>query len=88
MYKRDLALNDLQWLMCHKSLPTQTIMLQDWTLVVEQVEQSETSFQVLLSTTNDFIQHYSFVGTQLNSFNYCYIVLIIQFNINHLCAHS
>ena len=28
------------------------------------------------------------VSTQLNGFNYCYLTLIIQFNINHLFAHS
>ena len=28
------------------------------------------------------------VSTQLNGFNYCYIILIIPFNINHLFEHS
>ena len=28
------------------------------------------------------------VSTQLNGFNYCYITLIILFNIHHLFAHS
>ena len=27
------------------------------------------------------------VSTQLNGFNYCYLTLIILFNINHLFAH-
>ena len=27
-------------------------------------------------------------STQLNSFNWCYLKLILQFNINHLFAHS
>ena len=30
----------------------------------------------------------SFFSTQLNGFNYCYLALIILFNINHLLAHS
>ena len=30
----------------------------------------------------------SFVCTQLNSFKYCYLTLIILFNANHLFAHS
>ena len=27
------------------------------------------------------------ISTQLNDFNYCYLTLIIAFNINHLLAH-
>ena len=27
MYKQDLALNDLQWLICHKTKPTQIIYI-------------------------------------------------------------
>ena len=40
-------------------------------------------FQVLLINTNDAIQHYSFVCTQLNDSNYCYVSLAIQLNISH-----
>ena len=39
-------------------------------------------FQVLLFTTN------SSICVELNSFKYCCQTLIIQFNINHLLAHS
>ena len=35
-------------------------------------------FQVLLSNTNNSIQYYSFNGSK-----YCYVILIIQFNISH-----
>ena len=28
------------------------------------------------------------LSTQLNGFNYCYLTLIILFNINHLFAYS
>ena len=45
-------------------------------------------FQALLSNTNNLIEYQSFVCTQLNSFKYCYVTLIILFNINHLLAHS
>ena len=44
-------------------------------------------FQVLLANTNNSIQHFSFVCTQLNGFKYCYIIEI-QFNICHLFAQS
>ena len=44
-------------------------------------------FQVLLINTNNSIQHYSFVSTQLNSFKVCYVSLTIQLNICHLFTH-
>ena len=31
---------------------------------------------------------FAIVSTQLNGFSYCYITLIIQFNIDHLFADS
>ena len=31
-----------------------------------------------------FFQHYSFVCTKLNGYKYCYLILMIQFNISHL----
>ena len=40
--------------------------------------------QVLLNNTNNRIQHYSFVSTQLTSASYCYVSSPIQLNINHL----
>ena len=39
-------------------------------------------FKVLLTNTNNFIQHYSFVCTQLNGSKYCYASLTIQLNIS------
>ena len=45
-------------------------------------------FQALLSNTNNSIQHYSFVYTQLNSLKHYYVILTIQFNTSHLFAHS
>ena len=39
-------------------------------------------FQVFLFNTN------SFIYKQLNSFKHCYIILIVQFIINHLFEHS
>ena len=38
-------------------------------------------FQVLLFNTNNSIQHYSFIGTELNGSKYCYASLNIQLNI-------
>ena len=40
-------------------------------------------FQVLLFNTNNSIQHYSFVYTQLNGFKYCYVSVTIQLNNSH-----
>ena len=34
--------------------------------------------QVLLLNTN-FIQHYSFIYSQLNDYKYCYVILTIPF---------
>ena len=45
-------------------------------------------FQVLLFNTNNSGQYYSFICVQFNGFKYCYVIRIIQFNINHLFAHS
>ena len=41
MYKKDMALNNLQWLICHKTNPSQTIYFH-----------TLKCFQVLLSTNN------------------------------------
>ena len=30
MYKKDLALKDLKWLMCHKTRPNQAILIVTW----------------------------------------------------------
>ena len=43
MYKQDLALNDLQWLICHKTQPNQTNF------------HSFVGFQVFLSNTNNYL---------------------------------
>ena len=45
-------------------------------------------FQVLPLNTNNFIQHFSFICTQLNSSRYCYVSLTIQLNISHFFTHS
>ena len=45
-------------------------------------------FLVLLINTNNSVQHYSFVCIQLNGFKHCYVILIIQFNIDNLFAYS
>ena len=45
-------------------------------------------FQVWLFNTNNYIQHYSFVCTQLNGFKYCSLILLVLFNIIHSIAHS
>ena len=45
-------------------------------------------FQVLLFNINDSLPCYSFVCVKLNGFKYCYLIVVIQFNINHLFAHS
>ena len=57
-------------------------------------------FKVLLCNINNLIvicfkskliclhTSIAIVSTQLNDFNYCYLTLIILFNINHLFAHS
>ena len=45
-------------------------------------------FQVLLFNTNNSIQKYSFVCTQLNDSKYYYLSLTIQLNISHLFKHS
>ena len=37
---------------------------------------------------NNSIQHYSVVYTKLNALKYCYVILIVQLNINHLFANS
>ena len=36
MYKLDLALNNLQWLICHKTKPNQTLIPQamDWIVLL------------------------------------------------------
>ena len=39
-------------------------------------------FQVFLSNTD------SFTCTQLNGFKDCYLILIIQFHVNHLFVHN
>ena len=44
--------------------------------------------QVLLFNTNNSIQHYSFVCTQLKGSKYCYVSLAIQLNINYLFTHT
>ena len=41
-----------------------------------------------IAHTKYFIQHYSFICTQLSSFKYCNQMLIIIFKISHLFAHS
>ena len=45
-------------------------------------------FQVFLFNSNNSIQHNSFVCTQLNGSNYCYVSLTIQINISHFFTHS
>ena len=44
-------------------------------------------FQVLQSNTSNSIQHCLFFSSQLNSSNYYYVILIIQFD-SHLFTHS
>ena len=44
--------------------------------------------QVLLFNTNNSIQHYSFVCTQLNGNNYYNVSFKVQFNISHLFPQS
>ena len=44
--------------------------------------------QILLFNTNYFIQHYSFVYTQLNGSKYYYVSLTIQLNTSHLFPHN
>ena len=46
--------------------------------------QTVEQFQVLLFKTNYSIQHYSFICTQSNGSNYCFISLTNQLNISHL----
>ena len=41
----------------------------------------------MLSNANNSIQYYSSVCMQLIGFKYCYLFLIILFNVNHLFAH-
>ena len=45
-------------------------------------------FQVFIISTNNSIQQYSFIRTQLNYFKYCYVLLTIRFNIFHLFIPS
>ena len=45
-------------------------------------------FQVLLINTDNSIQHYSFISTQLNGSKYCYVSLTIQLNRSHLFTYS
>ena len=44
--------------------------------------------QVLLFNTNSSLQHYSFVCSQLNGSECCYVSLTIQLNISHLFTHN
>ena len=57
----------------HKSL-TSTLSIHSQTVQL---------FQVSLCNTSNLIIHCSFFCTQLNDFKHCYLILIIQFNINH-----
>ena len=45
-------------------------------------------FQVFLSNTNNSIQRNSYICIQFNGFRYCYVIIIIKFNINHSFSHS
>ena len=45
-------------------------------------------FQVFLSNTNNSINYYSFISSQLNGSKYCYVSLTNQLNIGHLFTHS
>ena len=65
----DLALNNLQRLICHKTQQTNQTFLNESELIF-----MHTNFAI--------------VSTQLNGFNYCYLVQIIQFYINRLFAVS
>ena len=44
-------------------------------------------FRVLLLNTNNSIQHYSFISTQLNYSKYCYVSLTIQLNMSFVNTH-
>ena len=44
-------------------------------------------FQFLLFSTNNSIQHYSFVCTQLNGSKYCYVSLKIQLDNHFVYTH-
>ena len=37
MYKQDLALNNLHWLICHKTQPNQTILGKAWTFLIPEI---------------------------------------------------
>ena len=41
-----------------------------------------------LSNMNNSLYYWSFVCTQFNDFKYCYVLPIIQLNINNLFTHS
>ena len=57
--------------------------------VIPIIQYGHTSkeFQVLLFNTNNCIQHYSFVCTQLNDSKYYYVSLTIQLNMRHLFSY-
>ena len=59
-------------------VPSIAVLYQDFNLGI-----LVKSFKYYQSTHNS-IQHHSFVCTQLNYFNYCYISLTIELNISHL----
>ena len=42
----------------------------------------------MIFNSNNSSQYFSFVCTQLNGFKHCYLMQIIQFNINNLLAQS
>ena len=41
-----------------------------------------------ISISNNSIQNYKFIYTQLNNFKNCNLILMIQFNITHLFAYN
>ena len=55
---------------------------------LDKLELTVKEFQVFLLNTNNPIQHYSFVCTELNGSIYWYISLTIQLNISHFFTYS
>ena len=47
MYKDDLVLNNLQWLICHKTKPNQTIKASFFRLSIDSLYFLQTTFHIL-----------------------------------------
>ena len=91
----DLALNNLQRLICRKTQPNYSFIctqsngsLYGYVIPIIHLMHIVNEFQVLLFNTNNSVQHYSFIYTQFSDSKYCYVSQTIQLNISHLFTHN